>query len=98
MFEIPTIKGFAGFFASSIDQGMREGIPSNLWSQVITVYDDAERIMNITGNEHPRNARVMVLDPSGKIIYFFDQGYSVPAINELLTVIPKKDFQKCTYR
>ncbi len=36
----------------------------------------------------PTNARVLALDPTGRVISFDDAGFSVPALNELLASIP----------
>jgi hypothetical protein len=75
--EVPTIDGlFPRLFAGAIDDGMREGIPAEDWADVVTVYDDAERIVAFTGNEVPRNIRVLLLDADGKVMWFHDRGYS----------------------
>ena len=70
-------------FQSSIDNGMRRGIPKELWGGVITVYGDGALVQEFTGNQNPNNARVLLLDQMGKVIYFHDRGFSVPALNEL---------------
>ena len=75
--EVPTIKGFVpGLFSGMIDGGMRKGIPQEDWGAVITVYGDAGEIVALTGNENPNNARVLLLDETGKVIWFHDRGYS----------------------
>lgn len=84
VYEIPTIAGmFPRMFSSVIDNGMRAGIPKELWQGVITVYEDGELIQSFTGNETPNNARVLLLDSTSKIIYFYDRGFSVDALNQL---------------
>ena len=83
-YEIPTIQGlFPRMFKSSIDNGMRKGIPKELWGGVITIYGDGAKVQEFTGNENPNNARVLLLDQEGKVIYFHDRGFSVQALNEL---------------
>ena len=83
-YEIPTIQGlFPRMFQSTIDTGMRKGIPKELWGGVITIYGDGATVQEFTGNENPNNARVLLLDKQGKVIYFHDRGFSVPALNEL---------------
>lgn len=86
VFEIPAINSFfASLFAEKIDEGMRRGIPADIWSAVITMYgEDGKSMQEFTGNEDPNNSRVMVLDKTGKIIYFYDDGYSVGALKALL--------------
>lgn len=64
---------------------MRRGIPKELWGGVITIYEDGERIQAFTGNEKPNNARVLLLDEKGNVVYFYDSGFSVAALNELIT-------------
>ncbi|WP_286264593.1 hypothetical protein [Thalassotalea atypica] len=84
VFEIPTIQGlFPKMFSTMIDNGMRKGIPKALWKGVITVYEDGERVQEFTGNENPNNARVVLLDENGLILYFYDEGFSVAALNKL---------------
>lgn len=86
--ELPTIQGFfPRLFSSRIDEGMRSGIPENLWKIVITVYEDGGVVQSFTGNENPNNARVVLLDKSGQVIYFHDAGFSVSALNKLRQTI-----------
>ena len=82
VYEIPTIAGlFPRMFSTFIDNGMRKGIPKSLWKGIITVYEDGERIQAFTGNQNPNNARVLLLDKNGVILYFYDEGFSVAALN-----------------
>jgi hypothetical protein len=83
-YEIPTIQGLLPrMFQSAIDDGMRKGIPKELWGGVITIYGDGAKVQKFTGNENPNNARVLLLDQMGKVVYFHDRGFSVQALNEL---------------
>jgi hypothetical protein len=66
-----------------IDEGMRKGIPKELWGGVITIYADGAKLQEFTGNENPNNARTLLLNKEGKVIYFYDRGFSVNALNEL---------------
>ena len=84
VYEIPTIQGlFPRMFSTMIDNGMRKGIPKELWKGVITVYKDGDRVQAFTGNEKPNNARVLLLDKNGTVLYFYDDGFSVAALKEL---------------
>ena len=84
VYEIPTIQGlFPRMFQTTIDNGMRSGIPKELWGGVVTVYKDGGKIQQFTGNESPNNARVILLSEDSKIIYFYDRGFSVLALNSL---------------
>jgi hypothetical protein len=83
-YEIPTIQGmFPRMFSTLIDNGMRAGIPKSLWKGVITVYDDGERVQAFTGNKNPNNARVVLLNEEGLIIFMHDEGFSVEALNQV---------------
>lgn len=83
-YEIPTIQGMLPrMFSGVIDEGMRKGIPKALWKGVVTVYADGDKIQRFTGNQNPNNARVMLLNKEGVIVYFYDRGFSVAALNEV---------------
>ena len=87
-YEIPTIQGlFPRMFSTVIDNGMRAGIPKPLWKGVITVYRDGATVQAFTGNENPNNARVVLINNKGKILYFYDQGFSVSALNDLRGIL-----------
>lgn len=84
VYELPIIAGmFPRMFSTQIDEGMRRGIPKELWGGVITVYKQGEEIQAFTGNENPNNARVLLLDQTGRITFFYDRGFSVDALNKL---------------
>jgi predicted transcriptional regulator len=88
VYEIPTIQGlFPQMFSTFIDNGMRSGIPKPLWKGVITVYEDGDKVQALTGNEKSSNARVVLLDKKGKILYFYDQGFAVDALNQVRDAI-----------
>lgn len=87
-YEVPTVRGwFPSIIQSAIDNGMRKGIPQEIWRNVITVYDDAEKIQQFTGNVNAGNARVMVLDGKGQVRYFYDRGFSTIALNEVISTL-----------
>lgn len=74
--EVPTITGWAPRqFSSQIDEGMRGGIPRSAWGSVVTVYRNGDLIRDFTGNTGGQNARVMLLDADGRVVWFHDQGY-----------------------
>lgn len=90
LLELPTIKGIMpGMVASLITNGMKRGIPNEDWSSVVTVFSDAEKLVDITGNENPNNARIFLLDSNGKIIWFYDRGYSADRVTELFEIAKK---------
>ncbi|MDP5032140.1 MAG: hypothetical protein NWQ54_18835 [Paraglaciecola sp.] len=88
VYEIPTIQGmFPRMFSTFIDSGMRSGIPKELWKGVVTVYEDGDKVQEFTGNQKPNNARVMLLDEHGTIIYFYDRGFAVDALNAVRALL-----------
>lgn len=88
IFELPTVESaIAGAFSDRIDEGMRSGIPDGDWGGVITIYDDAQKVVNFVGNERPRNARVLLLNAQGEVVWFQDEGYSPRLALELKETI-----------
>jgi len=88
VYELPTIQGlFPRMFSTMINNGMRKGIPKDLWKGVITIYDNGEQVQEFTGNEHPNNARVLLLDKNGGILYFYDDGFSVSALKKVRSIL-----------
>ena len=88
VYEIPTIKGMVPrMFKTFIDGGMRKGIPKELWKGVVTVYADGDKVQRYTGNQNPNNARVMLLDADGKVVYFYDRGFAVDALNSVKSLV-----------
>lgn len=83
--EVPTARGWVpARLRGRIDAGMRSGIPSEDWAVVWTVYGPgAERLQGFTGNEGPRNARVLLLDAQGQVRWFHDRGFSPSKLLEL---------------
>jgi hypothetical protein len=78
--EIPTIPGLVpSLISDRIDNGMRRGIPEEDWASVITVYDEAETIAKFTGNENPLPGRILLIDATGRVVFFHDRGYSTGA-------------------
>jgi hypothetical protein len=88
VYELPTIKGMIPRMISErINEGMRSGIPDELWGGVITLYSDGDRLQRFTGNERPRNARVILVDDRGIVRFFTDRGFSVPSLNKLISTL-----------
>jgi hypothetical protein len=92
VYELPTIQGlFPRMFQTFIDEGMRSGIPKELWGGVITIYSGGAEVQEFTGNENPNNTRVILLDKDGKVIFFHDKGFSVQALNELRGLLKENE-------
>ena len=60
---------------------MRGEIPDEIWDSVITIYKDGEIIQEFTGNDNPRNTRVVLIDERGVVILFQDSGFSINTLN-----------------
>ena len=90
-YELPATQGlFPIVFKTRLDDSMRVGIPDEIWGGVITIYKDGGIIQGFTGNENPRNTRVVLIDERGIIIFFHDSGFSIKALNELISSLKKQ--------
>jgi hypothetical protein len=88
--EVPTIAGMVPQMVQQfIDSGMRSGIPKQDWASVVTVYEDAPKIIAALGNERPRSAYAVLLDKSGRIVWAANQGYSAQQILDLKQVVDR---------
>lgn len=88
IYEVPAIQGmFPRMFSTYINNGMRAGIPKELWKGVITLYADGDAMQQFTGNENANNARVMLINDKGVVKYFYDKGFSVSALNDVRELI-----------
>jgi hypothetical protein len=89
VYEIPTIPGLIpSLLKGTIDGGMRSGIPQESWADVITIYgSDGSLLTEWTGTENGLNARVILLDENGKVIWFHDKGYGIPPLKRLLDMV-----------
>ncbi|MFN0207478.1 MAG: CIA30 family protein [Planctomycetota bacterium] len=94
--EVPTIEGMLpGLFAGKIDSGMRKGIPMEDWASVITLYNsEAARVVQFTGNESPRNARVLLLNGNGRVVWYHDRGFSPGVLNDLHRIVVDSNTNK----
>ena len=65
------LKGyFQLFLKPDLDDSMRGEIPDEIWDSVITIYKDGKIIQEFTGNDNPRNTRVVLIDERGIVIFF----------------------------
>lgn len=79
--EIPTIAGMMPQMVQGfINNGMRKGIPQDDWASVVTVYEDAPKIIAALGNERPQSAYAVLLDKEGTIIWSSNLGYSASQV------------------
>lgn len=86
--ELPTVGGlFSSVFGDRLNESMRRGIPNLLWPDVITVYEEADTLYQWLGTQKPNNTRVLLLDKSGNVRWFSDQGYSADGILEIKALI-----------
>lgn len=79
--EIPTIAGMMPQMVQGfINNGMRKGIPQEDWASVVTVYEDAPKIIAALGNERPQSAYAVLLDKEGTIVWSSNLGYSASQV------------------
>lgn len=87
-FELPTLPGMVPRLLSGvIDGGMRRGIPQEDWLAVVTLYGDAAKVAEFTGNEDGLPGRIVLLDGAGKVVFFHDRGYSLGTLKRLQDVL-----------
>ncbi|MDE0915803.1 MAG: hypothetical protein OSB57_11580 [Planctomycetota bacterium] len=93
--EVPTVRGFIpGLISGTIDSGMRSGIPQEDWPSVVTLYgEDASTVVDFTGNERPRNMRVLLLDQNGRVCWFHDRGFSATHLIDLKRAVDQVNDQ-----
>ncbi len=85
--EVPTIAGMMPQMVQGfIDNGMRSGIPKADWASVVTVYEDAPKVIQALGNERPQSAYAVLLNKEGRIVWSSNIGYSASQILELKKV------------
>ena len=88
VYEVPSVVGFIpSLFSNGIDDGMRRGIPQEDWSNVVTIYNDADKVAQFTGNDNGIVGRVVLLDAAGRVQFFHDRGFSVGALERLSQVV-----------
>jgi hypothetical protein len=86
--EVPTIAGMIPQMVQGfIDGGMRSGIPKSDWASVVTVYEDANKIIQALGNDRPQSAYVILLDKEGRIVWTSNIGYSASQVLELKKLV-----------
>ena len=86
--EVPTIAGMMPQMVQSfIDNGMRSGIPKSDWASVVTIYEDAQKIIEALGNERPQSAYAVLLNKEGRIVWSSNIGYSASQILELKKLV-----------
>jgi hypothetical protein len=86
--EVPTIAGMMPQMVQGfINNGMRRGIPTADWASVVTVYEDAPKIIEALGNERPQSAYAVLLDRQGKIVWTSNIGYSASQVLELKKLV-----------
>jgi hypothetical protein len=86
--EVPTIAGMVPQMVQGfIDNGMRSGIPKSDWGSVVTVYEDAEKIIAAIGNDRPQSGYAVLLDKQGRIVWSSNIGYSASQVIALKEIV-----------
>jgi hypothetical protein len=89
--EVPTIAGMLPNMVSNyINEGMRSGIPEEDWATVVTVYDDAAKIVELLGNERPQSTQVVLLNKEGTIMWHSNRGYSASQVLEIKKLVGRQ--------
>jgi len=87
-YEVPTIPSLVWRPLSSwIDAGMRGGVPHELWSRVVTLYEDGAKVRAFLGDRRGGRAHVTLLDADGVVRWFAAEGFSEAAGQSLLRAL-----------
>jgi len=89
LLELPAIPGFFGrLLGSTIDKGMRSGIPEEDWPAVVTLYGESAQSMKaFTNGDGGRNMHVLAVDADGVVRWHHAQGFSAGKLLELDTLV-----------
>jgi hypothetical protein len=87
-YEVPTIPSLVWRpLAGWIDAGMRGGVPRELWSRVVTLYEDGAKVRAFLGDRRGGRAHVALLDADGLVRWFGAEGFSEGAGRGLLRAL-----------
>jgi hypothetical protein len=88
VYEVPTIPSLVWRPLSAwIDAGMRGGVPHELWSRVVTLYEDGAKVRAFLGHRSGGRAHVTLLDAGGLVRWFTAEGFSEAAGRGLLRAL-----------
>jgi hypothetical protein len=88
-YEVPMIGGLARMGKWFIDSGMRKGTPKSDYEHVITVYGGTDAWKQRVGFKDPNAAYLILLDPSGKVVWRHAGELDNQAYDALATEIAK---------
>lgn len=76
VYEVPTIPALAYRpWAGWIDNGMRKGVPEELWPWVVTLYEEGGQVRDFLGSPDKYSADVVLLDAGGVVQWFDATGF-----------------------
>ena len=70
-----------------IDGGMRGGVPRELWSSVITLYEEGGVARAFLGDEGGNRAQVVLLDDAGVVAFHDSGGFRKTAARRLASAV-----------
>jgi hypothetical protein len=89
-YEVPAIRNLIWRpLAGWIDAGMRNGVPQDKWSRVVTLYEDAAKLGEFIGDNGMDLTHLVVLNSDGIVAWFNPNGYSEEAASELLELLQR---------
>jgi hypothetical protein len=90
VYEVPMIEGrMFKWMASTIDAGMRAGIPKEKHDHVVTYYGNAAKYRQILAMDERSLGYVFLLDPEGQIRWH-GQGFAEPEEIERMIALTKE--------
>ena len=88
VYELPVIPGRVWRpLQGWIDGGMRGGVPRDLWSSVITLYEEGGVARAFLGDGGGNRAQVVLLDDAGVVAFHDSGGFRKTAARRLASVV-----------
>lgn len=89
-YEVPAIRSLIWRpLAGWIDSGMRNGVPKDKWSRVVTLYEDAAKLGEFIVDNGKDLTHLAVLNSDGIVAWFSANGYSEESASELLELLQR---------
>ena len=88
VYELPIIpsrlwRPFQGW----IDGGMRGGVPPDLWSRTVTLYEEGAVARAFIGDSRGCRAQVLLLDAAGVVAFHDARGFSTEGVEGLAAAV-----------
>ena len=95
VYEVPTISALAYRpLSGRVDNGMRRGVPSVLWPEVVTLCGEGKTMREFLGDRGLAGASVVLLDSDGVVRWFSALGFTTDKGAGLLDELRRSTTQR----